>query len=120
MPASPGSLFAHRRADGGQAGLDLQMHVLVAAVDIHLPAAQSLKEKRSVVQSLVRQLDQRNGLAASEVAHHDLWQRCGLGVVAVSGSDRHATEMMDDAERYVWSRPEVDVLAFDRSWWEEP
>lgn len=95
------------------------MHVLVAAVDIHLPVAQSLKEKRSVVQSIVRHLDQRHGLAASEVDHHDLWQRCGMGLVAVSGSSRQATELVDDAERYIWSRPEVSVLAFDRSWWEE-
>ncbi len=95
------------------------MFVLVASVDLHLPASQSLKEKRSVVQSLISQLDQRSGMAASEVDHQDLWQRTVLGLAAVSGSSRHAAEMMDEAERLVWSRHGVEVLSFERSWWEE-
>ncbi len=95
------------------------MFVLVAAADLRLPASQSLKEKRSVVQSLVTKLDQRSGLAASEVDHQDLTQRTLVAVVAVSGSSRHVGEMMDDAERLIWSRHEVEVLSFERSWWEE-
>ncbi len=95
------------------------MFVLVASVDLRLPASQSLKEKRSVVQSLVTKLDQRSGVAASEVDFQDLTQRTMLGVVAISGSSRQVAEMMDDAERLIWSRHEIEVLAFDRSWWEE-
>jgi hypothetical protein len=26
---------------------------------------------------------------------------------------------MDDVERYLWSRPDVEVIELDRSWWEE-
>lgn len=95
------------------------MFVLVAEIDIHLPAAGSLKEKRSVVTSIVRNLDQMHGVAASEVDHLDVWQRALLGAAVVGGEVGHVQSVMDSAERYVWSRPEIEVLDFTTRWWEE-
>jgi uncharacterized protein YlxP (DUF503 family) len=94
------------------------MHVLVAEIDIHLPAAGSLKEKRSVVTSIVRNLDQMHGVAASEVDHLDLWQRAAIGVAVVGGDPGHVSSVMDGVDRYVWSRTEIEVLDFSTSWWE--
>ncbi|MGB5759633.1 MAG: DUF503 domain-containing protein [Acidimicrobiales bacterium] len=95
------------------------MYVLIAEIDIHIPAAGSLKEKRSVVTSIVRTLDQMHGVAASEVGHHELWQRTRIGVAVVGGEVAHVQSVMDNVERSVWSRPAIDVLDFRRSWWEE-
>jgi len=94
------------------------MHVLVAEIEFHIRSAQSLKEKRSVVTSIVRNLDQKHGVAAAEVDHLDLWQRAGIGVAVVAGTPGQVESVMDDVERYVWSRTEVDVLEFRRTWWE--
>lgn len=95
------------------------MHVLVAEIELHVRAAQSLKEKRSVVTSIVRNLDQMHGVAAAEVDHLDLWQRAGIGVSAVGSSPSQVESVMDAVERHVWSRTEVDVIEFQRSWWED-
>jgi uncharacterized protein YlxP (DUF503 family) len=95
------------------------MFVLVAEIDIHIPAAGSLKEKRSVVTSIVRNLDQMHGVAASEVDHLDVWQRSLIGAAVVGGEVGRVETVMDGIDRYVWSRPEVDVLDIRRSWWEE-
>ncbi len=95
------------------------MFVLVAEIDLHIPAAGSLKEKRSVVTSIVRILDQMHGVAASEVDDHDLWQRARIGIAVVGGDVAHVQSVMDKVDRTVWSRPEIDVLDFRRSWWEE-
>ncbi len=94
------------------------MHVLVAEIELHIPMARSLKEKRSVVSSIVRNLDQLHGVAAAEVDHLDLWQRVGIGVACVGGSVTQVEAMLDTVERHVWSRGEVEVLEFRRSWWE--
>lgn len=94
------------------------MHVLVAEIDLHIPQAQSLKEKRSSVLSIVRHLDQMVGVGAAEVEHLEVWQRAGLGVSVVGESASYVSSVMDTVERYVWSRPEVDVLSFEQSWWE--
>ncbi len=60
-----------------------------------------------------------HGVAASEVDHLEVWQRALLGVAVVGGSVGHVESVMDGVERYVWSRPEIEVLDFDRSWWED-
>ena len=95
------------------------MHVLVATIELHLPAARSLKAKRSTVVSLVRLIDQMHGVACAEVDHQDLWQRSSLGVTVVGGTVGQISNVMDAVERLIWSRAEVDVLDIRRSWWED-
>jgi uncharacterized protein YlxP (DUF503 family) len=95
------------------------MHVLILRADLHLPSTQSLKAKRSVVVPIIRHLDQLTGVAAAEVAYHDKWQRVALGVSAIGGGVGHLEQTMDEVERYLWSRHDVDVLDLTRSWWDE-
>lgn len=96
----------------------MPVHVLALSVELHVPASQSLKAKRSVVTSLVESAKSRFDVAAAETGHQDSWQRAQLGFAAVSGSAAHCTEVIDRVERYVWSTPDVDVLETDRHWLE--
>jgi uncharacterized protein YlxP (DUF503 family) len=95
------------------------VHVLVLAVDLHLPACRSLKEKRAVLRPIVDGVRNRFGVSVAETQHQDQWQRAELGVAVVSGSAKVAAELVDDVERFVWSFPEVEVLQIDRRWIEE-
>jgi uncharacterized protein YlxP (DUF503 family) len=87
-------------------------------VEIHIPAATSLKAKRSVVKHLVEASRSRFGVSASEVDHHDLWQRAGLGFSVVAPSAAHAEQLLDRVERFIWSHPEIEVISCDRRWLE--
>lgn len=93
------------------------MHV--AALDLHLRLrqVQSLKEKRSVIRPILDRLP-KLGVSVSETADHDEHQQARLGVAVVSGSPRQATEILDEAERIVWSRPDIEVLSAERTWME--
>jgi len=51
--------------------------------------AQSLKDKRMVLRRVKDRLRAHN-VAVAEVAHQDLWQRAGLGIVTVGSSDEAA------------------------------
>lgn len=94
------------------------MHVLALEVDLHLPSARSLKAKRSIVKSIVEGAHRRFGVAAAEVGHQEQWQRAVLGFAAVSSTERHTTEVIDEVDRFVWSHPEVQVLSSERRWLE--
>jgi uncharacterized protein YlxP (DUF503 family) len=94
------------------------MHVGAMEIEVHIPAAGSLKAKRSVVRHLVESSRQRFGVSASEVAHHELWQRAGLGFCVVAPSAAHAEKLLDQVERFVWSHPEIEVISADRRWLE--
>jgi uncharacterized protein YlxP (DUF503 family) len=95
------------------------VHVLVFAVDLHLPACRSLKEKRAVLRPIVDGVRNRFGVSVAETNHQDQWQRAEVGVAVVSGSPKVATELVDDVERFVWSFAEVEVLATRRFWAED-
>jgi len=58
----------------------------VLTLEIRLPYARSLKDKRSVVQSLRDRLRARFNVAVAELDHQDVWQRATLGVASVSNS----------------------------------
>ncbi len=92
------------------------MFVLSLAVDLHLPMAQSLKDKRMVVRSIVDGARHRFRVAAAEVGGQDEWQRAELGFVTVAGSVRHAVEVIDGVDRFIWSRPEIEVVSMERRW----
>jgi uncharacterized protein YlxP (DUF503 family) len=94
------------------------MYVLALSVELLVPAAHSLKEKRMVVLSIVQAARQRYRVAAAEVGFQDKWQRTALGFAAVAESARHASDVIDEVERFVWSRPDVEVAATERRWLE--
>ncbi len=95
------------------------MHVLALELDLHFPACQSLKEKRAVLRPVLDGLRNRHPVAAAEVDHQDLWQRAVVGIAAVSSAPGHASEIIDEAERFVWSFPELEVLGTARRWLED-
>ena len=69
--------------------------------ELHLPASQSLKDKRQVLKSLKDRLHQRFNLSAAETDHQDLWQRAELTVAVVSTDRRHAEAVLQEADRLV-------------------
>ncbi len=94
----------------------MTVHVLALAVELHLPAARSLKAKRAVVSSIVETCRHRYQVAAAETGHQETWQRAELGLVTVSGRVAQCEAVMDTVERYLWSVPEADVLEVSRHW----
>jgi uncharacterized protein YlxP (DUF503 family) len=94
----------------------LNLHAATLAIDLHVPEARSLKAKRASVRPIVEGLRHRFSVAVAEVDYQDHWQRAGLGVAAVGSSVGHVAEVLDSAERFVWSRPDVEVLSIERSW----
>jgi hypothetical protein len=92
------------------------MYVAAVRFDLHLPACHSLKEKRAVIKPILDGSRNRYRVAAAEVAHQDQWQRAVLGMATVASSPAHATDVLDRVERFVWSFPEVEVLAAERTW----
>ena len=95
------------------------MVVVSIAIDLRIPAARSLKQKRSVVRPIVEGIRQKSSLSVAEVDHSDAWQMAGLGVAIVSGDGATAQRLADEVERYVWSRPDIEVIEVERHWHEQ-
>lgn len=78
------------------------MIVGLLTIELHIPHARSLKDKRMVLRSLKDRLKKFNA-AVAEVEHQDLWQRATLGIVAIGDStatvDRALAAVADEVER---------------------
>jgi uncharacterized protein len=93
-------------------------HAVLLVVELRLPAARSLKDKRAVVRSILDGARRRFGVAAAETDHADIWQHAELAFSIVSSSVGHAAEVLDSVDRFVWSFPEIEVVSTVRHWTE--
>ena len=93
MPPCPGAVA--RRSDPA---VVVTVSVLLT---LYIPGAQSLKEKRAVVRSLVDRLRTRHHLSSAEVGLQNEVQRARIGFAAVSGDLTTARRLADAARRFV-------------------
>jgi uncharacterized protein YlxP (DUF503 family) len=82
--------------------------------DLLLGAVASLKDKRAIVRPLVADLRRTFSLSVAEVAHLDLHRRAGVGVAVVSADPSHVRDVLDNVERHVAGRPELELLSARR------
>ncbi len=87
------------------------MTVGVYTFEIHLPAAQSLKDKRQVLKRLKDRLRSRHNVAVSELEEHaDLWQRAGVAVVSVASRRDVLERLFEAVHREVESQVPGEVI----------
>lgn len=83
-------------------------------LDLHIPHAQSLKDKRQPLRS-VRQRLRDAGFSVSEVDHHDKWQRAQVAVSIVGRGSGDVERLLDEALRVFESRPDLEVSVRQRT-----
>lgn len=69
--------------------------------ELHLPACQSLKDKRTIVKSLKDRLHNRFNVSVAETGHQDLWQRAELSAAVVTTDRRHAESVLREVDEMV-------------------
>jgi hypothetical protein len=88
------------------------MIVGTVRIELFIPQSQSLKARRSVVNSIKERL--RNlGASVAEVGDADLWQRATLGLALVGGEARLVDERLAQARRIVDNEFRAQVLDWD-------
>ncbi len=70
------------------------MAVGLLTMELHLPDAQSLKDKRQVLRSLKDKLRANFNVAVAELDFEDTWQRSVVGVVTLSNEEQHVEEAL--------------------------
>lgn len=88
------------------------MYVGALTLDVLLGDVHSLKQKRGVVRPLVAELRRRfPGVAVAETGHLDLHRRAEIGVAVVSATAGNVSEVLDECERLIAGRPEIELLS---------
>ena len=68
---------------------EVTQHLGVLLVSIHIPAAQSLKQKRFVLKSLKDKVRRKFNVSVAELDGQDKWQVSTLGFAMINSDHRH-------------------------------
>ncbi|NEU29331.1 DUF503 family protein [bacterium LRH843] len=77
---------------------------------------QSLKAKRSVLQSIKQKISQRYNVSVAETEYQDSWQRAELSVVTVSNDRLVCERELQRVLSFIDSHPEVERTVTDYEW----
>jgi uncharacterized protein YlxP (DUF503 family) len=68
-------------------------------LEIEIPHAQSLKDRRQVVRSLKDRLRHAFNLAIAELDSGEIWNRATLGIAVISGSQSYLTGQLQEIDQ---------------------
>ncbi|HLJ47312.1 MAG TPA: DUF503 domain-containing protein [Bryobacteraceae bacterium] len=71
----------------------------VLTLELHIPEAHSLKDKRHTVKGLKDRLRSRFNVAVAEIDYQDVWQRALISAVTVSSDRARAEQVLQAVER---------------------
>jgi hypothetical protein len=72
----------------------MTMPIGLLTLEIYIPEAHSLKDKRQVLRSLKDRLRRKFNVAVAELDGEDSWQRSVVGVVSLSNNAGHLEQSL--------------------------
>ena len=95
------------------------MHAAALRLEIRIPEARSLKDKRRIVKGLMGSLAAAFPVAVSEVGFQDQWQRATLGAALVAPQAGQLERIIHSVQHALRERPEIELLEVGISYLEE-
>jgi len=92
------------------------MHILLIKLNLHIPNAHSLKEKRRQIKSLKDRLSSRFNASIAEVDMLDSWQKSVIGVCLLSNDKSYLDKQYSLIESVVLEYSELELVSADREW----
>ena len=93
------------------------MVVGVLHIETHVPRAQSLKDKRSVMKSLKDQLRGRFNIAVAELDPNETWQRAALGIAAIGEDRAYVAGLLQDVAAWIRQPRLVELSRLEEEYW---
>lgn len=92
------------------------MFVGTLRVEVHIPGATSLKDKRQVVKGMIQKVQRRFNVSIAELDNADLWQRAVIGVAVVGSSREHLERQLQFVLNFLDAEPRWDVTRVELDW----
>ena len=80
-------------------------------VEFHLPGVSSLKEKRSILKSMLARMHNAFNISAAEIDYQDKWRSSIIAFAIVSNSSTHVNQVANKTISWIESRyPEALII----------
>ena len=83
------------------------MVIGLLTAELAIDGADSLKDKRQALKSLLAHLRNEFNVSAAEVADHDIWRRATVGVAVVATDNAFANAVLDKVVDHIERDPRV-------------
>jgi uncharacterized protein YlxP (DUF503 family) len=93
------------------------MVVGLLKLDVHLPNAHTLKEKRSVLNSLKDQLRGRFNISVAEVDANETWQRATVGISTLGSSRAYTEGLLREVTAWIRASRLVELIAIEEDYY---
>jgi len=86
--------------------------ILFIKVVLHIPYAQSLKQKRQQVKSLKQRLQNRFNASIAEIEALDNWQRAVLGIAMIANDKIYLEQQASKIEQIIIDEADMELIEF--------
>lgn len=90
------------------------MIIEAATVKLYASWVHSLKEKRTLVKSLINKTRNKFNVSISEADAQDIHQTIVLGLACVTGTVSHADSMIDSILRFIEDNVDAEIVDVQR------
>ncbi|MDD3653648.1 MAG: DUF503 domain-containing protein [Desulfotomaculaceae bacterium] len=88
------------------------MLIGILTVELYLSEANSLKEKRRVLKSVIDRIKARFNVSIAEVGQQDTWQRSTLGVAFISNKQSHVHKVLAAVLNFIHAQGTVVITNY--------
>lgn len=88
------------------------MVIGTAIVELRIPGANSLKDKRRVLKSMLDRTRARFNVSLAEVENQDNWRQATLGLACVTNDGSHAHQCLQAVLNFLERFPEAEVMDY--------
>lgn len=82
-------------------------------ITLYAPTCHSLKDKRMIVQSILTKVKNKFNVSIAEVDAQDAHQAIVIGVAAVSTSNNHAQNTLDEVIRFIENNADAEITGVE-------
>lgn len=83
----------------------------LCTLDLYLPFAHSLKDKRSILKSLLSRSQKQFNISVAEVDHHDIIQSAQIAIATVSNSNTQCQRVLANVINWIENNMPEAVIA---------
>lgn len=95
---------------------DQPIFITLLTIELVIPYAQSLKDKRSAVRGLKDRIRSKFNASVAEVGYQDKWQRSVVAVCFVGGAKRHLESDAARIRTLCEDASDVEIVSIDQEW----
>jgi uncharacterized protein YlxP (DUF503 family) len=95
---------------------DPALFICLLTIELMIPAARSLKDKRSAVRGLKDRLRSRFNASVAEVGYHEKWQRAVIAVCILGNDKRRLESDMSRVRQICEEAQAMQVADIHQQW----